>query len=78
MSCTPTVVGDRAAQLVVLRVGAGRVALSSAEAEVFANVEVGREGRGARQLLHDLRWEHLLIEFRRLLVAPLPGRRPVL
>lgn len=42
----------------------GIVDLSSAEAEVYAIVQAGREGLGAWHLLHDLGLERALVEAR--------------
>lgn len=42
----------------------GLVARSSAVAKVYAIVQAGRQGLGARQLLHDLGWEGVSVEIR--------------
>lgn len=42
----------------------GCVALSTAEAEIYAMVQAGRKDLGARQLLHDLGWDRVSVEIR--------------
>lgn len=42
----------------------GRVSRSTAEAKAHAVVQAGREGLGARQLLHDLGWGRVSVESR--------------